>query len=66
MAKKQYENYNSGYVPYRKKDETLEKYQERRANQEMLIKVYLQLGNVLWDSKKQGTYIKAKHGPIGV
>jgi len=48
----------------RKQDETQESFRHRRIDDKNSYKVFRQ-GNIIWDSNANGTYVKAKHGPIG-
>ena len=48
----------------RKVDESYTEYKARRTTQNSQIKKYLQYGVLLWNSAVQGTYKRAKHGPL--
>jgi hypothetical protein len=48
----------------RKHNESFDAYKTRRAIHNKLDKVVAK-GKVIWDVYGKGTYIKAKHGPIG-
>lgn len=45
-------------------NESFEDYKKRRATDNKLTKFLLR-GYQVWDSKTNGTYRKAKHGPLG-
>lgn len=49
----------------RQPGESFDDYKARRKNQNGLFKRYLREGAGLWNAMWQGTYIRAKHGPIG-
>lgn len=47
----------------RKSNETQTSFRERLKQQHQYEK-HRARGRVVWDSQKQGTYIRAKHGPL--
>ena len=50
--------------PARNKDESFEDYKIRRAANNAANKQACRAVKVLWNTSQQGTYIKAKHGPL--
>ena len=53
------------FSPERHKNEKFEEYKIRRSAINQRKKNFMFGGIQVWDSTKQGTYIKAKHGLIG-
>jgi hypothetical protein len=50
----------------RKDGEDFDKYQARRAQANFALNYYLKYGgDLIWDSKTNGQYVRAKHGEIG-
>ena len=47
----------------RKKNESKESYHDRLKADQVSAK-HRAKGRVVWDSRNQGTYIRAKHGPL--
>tara|TARA_R100001530_G_scaffold99380_1_gene69076 strand:- start:4500 stop:4682 length:183 start_codon:yes stop_codon:yes gene_type:complete len=47
----------------RSDDETFDQYKERLKKNQIKIKMHLK-GEVIWDSKSLGTYIRKHHGNI--
>lgn len=47
----------------RKKNETKESYRARLKADQVSVKQRAN-GRVVWDSRNQGTYVRAKHGPL--
>ncbi len=45
--------------------ESFKKYQIRRKRENGQLKDYLKYGKNIWDSTKNGTYIRKLHGEIG-
>lgn len=52
------------YANQRNKDESFVDYKARMKAQTKAEKFKLNNGNILWDSGRQGTYLKAKHGAL--
>lgn len=50
----------------RKSGETFEQYRENRKRENEWLNARCSGGWLVWNSSVNGTYVRAKHGPLGV